>query len=81
MSNLQPITYGIPDVANMPIPTYSSSSYKLGEEVANGFKWWGHVKCTDKKYTALFICPECNNVFTAQITKILDGSITSCSCK
>ena len=79
MAHSQLITYGIPNVDNLLAPNYSSSSYKLGEEVANGVKWWGQVNYKKNQYTALFICPRCQETFRSQITKVLNGAIITCN--
>ena len=72
---------GIPDIESMVIPEYASSSYKLGEEVINNIKWWGQVNQIKNQYTALFICPECKDIFREQIIRVLNGAIINCNCK
>jgi len=60
-----------------PVPTY-----KLGEEVKHGIKFWGH-KLKDKKanLTYLFICPKCGELWRSTISKVLNAKARSCGCK
>ena len=61
-------------------PVYPT--YKLGDQVANGIRWWGNVsKDKRSRTTAVFICPRCENTWRCRLSNIISGSTKSCGCK
>lgn len=55
-------------------------SYKLLEEVNNGFKYFGQEKIIKNNRTCVFICPHCDETFRANLGGIINGSTKSCGC-
>ena len=53
-------------------------TYKLGEELANGVKYFGQEKTVKKVRTAMFVCPRCNELWRVAIAKVKIGAIASC---
>ena len=55
-------------------------SYKLLEDVNNGILFFGKVRTANKKTTAEFICPACDEAFHSVLSPILSGSKKHCGC-
>ncbi len=55
------------------------NTYKLGEEVANGIKFWGQKGTNNsRKTTYMFICPNCHNLWRTTLTNVVDGKTLGC---
>ena len=52
--------------------------YRLGQEVANGVKFWGNEKIKHGRLYADFICPYCGDKFNAGIDNIKSGNTLRC---
>ena len=60
---------------------HEPKSYKLGEEIANGVKYFGQEGKTDKGVrTCMCICPQCNELWRVSIRHIQTGNSKSCGC-
>lgn len=55
--------------------------YKLGQDVANGVRYFGQERMEKKTRKALFICPFCNETWRASIANVECGNTKSCGCK
>jgi len=52
--------------------------YKLGQEIANGVRYWGQDKIVKDNRTSICICPACGNVWRVRVSFILSGDTKSC---
>jgi len=55
--------------------------YKLGENIANGIKYFGQEKIVKKRRTAMCICPKCGELWRVGLSVVARGHSKSCGCK
>ncbi len=55
------------------------ASYKLGEVIANGIRYFGQEKVVKRHRTAICIC-HCGESWRVSITKVAGGYSKSCGC-
>jgi len=53
-------------------------SFKLGEEIANGVRYWGKETKVKKKRIVACICPKCDSEFRADIYNVITGKTGGC---
>lgn len=64
------------NVAKRAVP-----AYRLGEEIANGVKFFGQVQVNKVgQRTAMCICPTCKELWRVAINNVKRGNSKSCGC-
>jgi len=55
--------------------------YKLGQEIANGVRYFGREKIVDGKTTAMCVCPDCGELWRVKLHLVNSERTKSCGCK